>query len=76
MPSTANDEKISRIVPFLKRGTIVTIQRNLADYIVTEYGIAKLKGKSIRQRAKELIGIAHPKFREELESEAKRHYWP
>ena len=53
----------------------MTIQRNMADGIVTEYGIARLKGKSVRQRAEALISIAHPDFRAELEEEAKRLYW-
>ncbi len=73
----AEDGKVvSRIVPQLEPGTVVTIPRVLADYIVTEYGIARLKGKTQRQRAKELISIAHPDFRSELEKEAKRLYWP
>jgi acyl-CoA hydrolase len=50
--------------------TAVTIQRNCADYVVTEYGIAHLWGKSVRQRAQELIAIAHPDFRAELRKEA------
>ncbi len=76
MPSTAQDGKISRIVPTLPQGTVVTIQRNLADNIVTEYGIARLKGKTLRQRAQELINVAHPDFREELKKEAAKLYWP
>jgi acyl-CoA hydrolase len=54
----------------------VTIQRNCADYVVTEYGIAHIKGKSVRQRAEELINIAHPDFRDELKKEARKLYWP
>lgn len=69
IPSTAASDKISRIVPFLKQGAAVTTSRNDADYIVTEYGIAHLRGLSLRERGKELIKIAHPKFREELEKE-------
>lgn len=76
LPSTAKNGTVSRIVPFLPPGTIVTIQRNCADYIVTEYGIAHLKGKTRRQRAEELIAIAHPDFRSELGKEARKLFWP
>jgi 4-hydroxybutyrate CoA-transferase len=54
----------------------VGIPQPLADYVVTEYGIAKLKGKTLRQRANELIAIAHPDFRVELRNEAQKLYWP
>jgi 4-hydroxybutyrate CoA-transferase len=57
-------------------GTSVTLQRNSADYIVTEYGVAKLSGKTIRERAQALIGIAHPDFRDELKREANKLFWP
>lgn len=63
----------SKIVPFFKPGTIVTTSRNDVDYIVTEYGVAWLRGASIRQRVKELIAIAHPAFREKLLAEAKKY---
>jgi len=76
LQSTANDGKYSRIVPKLEGGTVVTVPRILADCIVTEYGIAMLKGKTQRQRALELINIAHPDFRAGLEKEARRMYWP
>ncbi len=76
LPSTAQDGKVSRIMPCLPEGSTVTIQRNLADYIVTEYGVARLKGKSLRQRAEALISIAHPDFRPELENAAKKRFWP
>ena len=59
--------KTSRIVPRLKEGTIISTPRYDVDYIVTEYGIAELKGKTLSQRAQALISIAHPDFREELE---------
>jgi 4-hydroxybutyrate CoA-transferase len=72
LPSTAQGGKVSRIVPTLPQGTVVTIQRNLADHIVTEYGVAKIKGKTLRQRAQALIDIAHPDFREELGREAAK----
>lgn len=58
---------ISKIVPLLDEGAAVTTSRNDVDYVVTEYGVAKLKGKTLRQRAEALIKIAHPDFREELE---------
>lgn len=64
--STAKNDTISTIVPTFYPGAVVTLSRNNIDYIVTEYGIALMKGQSIRQRAKNLIAIAHPKFREEL----------
>lgn len=64
--STAQGGKKSKIVPGFEAGTIVTCGRCEPDYIVTEYGIAQLKGKCVRQRAKDLIKIAHPGFREEL----------
>ncbi len=76
LPATAKDGTISRIVPQLPHGTVVTIQRGLADCIVTEYGVARLKGKTIRERARALIGIAHPDFRVELTREAERLWWP
>lgn len=75
IPSTARGGTESRIVPLLPQGTIVTIQRNCADYVVTEYGTAHLKGKTVRQRAQELINIAHPDFRAELRSAAQKLYW-
>jgi acyl-CoA hydrolase/RimJ/RimL family protein N-acetyltransferase len=69
--STADDGKISRIVPFLKEGAGVTLNRGDIHYVVTEYGIAYLHGKNVRERAMELISIAHPKFRPSLIEEAK-----
>ncbi|QQK75315.1 acetyl-CoA hydrolase/transferase family protein [Salicibibacter cibarius] len=71
LASTTRDEKISRIRPSLTPGSAVTTSKNDVHYIVTEYGAVNLKGKSISERAKLLIGIAHPKFREELTHEAK-----
>lgn len=67
-------QRVSRIVPGLPPGTVVTSPRAFVHYVATEYGIAKLKGKSIRERANELIAIAHPDFRNELRAEAKRMY--
>jgi len=74
--STAGGGSLSSIVPQLKPGTIVSVPRNLADIVITEHGIAKLRGKTQRQRAHELISIAHPDFRADLEKEAKKLFWP
>jgi acetyl-CoA hydrolase len=74
LPSTAmmrNGDMISRIVTMLKHGAGVVTSRNHIRYVVTEYGIASLYGKTIRQRAQELINIAHPDFRDQLTHEAK-----
>jgi 4-hydroxybutyrate CoA-transferase len=76
LPSTAQDGKVSRIMPTLPEGTSVTIQRNCADYVVTEYGIAQLKGRTLRQRANELVSIAHPDFRSELLKTAQKTLFP
>ena len=66
LPSTAKDDTISRIVPVLSPGTHVTTSKNDINYVITEFGVAQLRGKSAGQRARELIGIAHPNFRVEL----------
>ncbi len=71
MPSTAKDGKVSRIVPHLTEGAGVVTTRGDVHYVVTEYGIAYLHGKSIRERVLGLINIAHPKFRNELIQAAK-----
>jgi 4-hydroxybutyrate CoA-transferase len=76
IPSTAQGGKVSRIVPQLEPGTIVSTPRTLADIVVTEYGVARLRGKTQRERALELIGVAHPDFRSELEKAARKLYWP
>jgi acyl-CoA hydrolase len=75
-PATAlvKGRRISRIVPMLEPGSVVTAQRAFVDFVVTEYGIAPLKGKTLKQRAAALIEVAHPDFREELRKEAKRIY--
>jgi acyl-CoA hydrolase len=70
--STIKNDTISRIGATLPTGSIVSTSKNDVDYIVTEYGIAKLRGKTVSQRTKALINIAHPKFREELTREAKK----
>ena len=62
------------IVPFLDKGAEVTTSRNDVNYVITEYGIAQLRGKNLRQRAEALIEIAHPDFRDELRDELRRRY--
>lgn len=74
LPSTTKDFKISRIVPALKPGAGVVTSRGDVHYIVTEYGIAHLYGKTIRQRVNALINIAHPDFREELARYARDNF--
>ena len=73
MPSTVKG-KISKIVPLLDEGAAVTTSRNDVDYIVTEYGVAALKGQTLRQRARNLIEIAHPDFRDELKAEYEKRF--
>lgn len=72
LPSTAKNDTISRIVLSLSPGTHVSTSKNDINYVVTEFGVAQLRGKSAKQRARELIGIAHPKFRAELTEQAKK----
>ena len=72
LPSTAKDGTVSRIVPRLSDGAGVVTTRGDVHYVVTEYGVAYLHGKSLRERAVALIQIAHPKFREQLLAEAKK----
>jgi len=72
LQSTTRDEEASRVVPALKEGAGVTLTRGDIHYVVTEYGIAHLHGKNIRERAMSLIAIAHPKFRPWLIEEAKK----
>jgi len=74
LPSTTKDLRISRIVPTLKSGAGVVTSRGDVHYVVTEFGVANLFGKTIQERAKALISIAHPKFREELTEFAKKIY--
>jgi len=73
LESTAENGKASRIMPTLPKGAGVTLNRGDVHYVVTEYGVAYLHGKNIRERAMELISIAHPKFRPMLIEEAKKH---
>jgi 4-hydroxybutyrate CoA-transferase len=75
LSSTAKGGTVSRIAPMLTPGAGVVTSRGLVRYVVTEYGIAYLHGKSIRERAKALIEIAHPKFREELYEYCEKTKW-
>ncbi|WP_298433303.1 acetyl-CoA hydrolase/transferase C-terminal domain-containing protein, partial [Geobacter sp.] len=70
--ATAKNGTVSSIVPTLKPGAVVTTNKNDVDYVVTEFGVAKLRGQTARQRAMNLINIAHPDFREELAAAARR----
>ncbi|WP_373820589.1 acetyl-CoA hydrolase/transferase family protein, partial [Porphyromonas loveana] len=74
IPSTAKKGTESRIVPLLKEGTCVTTGRNEVDYVVTEYGVARLRGATLRKRAEALTAIAHPDFRPALEAEVRRRF--
>lgn len=69
-PVTGEREEKSKIVPFLKPGAIVTLSRNDVDMVVTEYGIAHLRGTNVRERIERLVAIAHPDFRDEILKEA------
>lgn len=75
LPSVTSDGKISRIVPLMEEGSFITSPRQFTDYVVTEYGVARLFGKTQRRRAEELIAIAHPDFRSELEKAVKKVFW-
>jgi acyl-CoA hydrolase len=75
LASTAKDGKLSRIVPALSPGAGVVTTRGLVRYVATEFGVANLHGKSIRERAKALIEIAHPKFRDELYQYCEKTKW-
>ncbi len=70
--STAKNDTITRIVPMLNEGAGVVTTRNDVHYVVTEYGVASLYGRSVRKRAQALINIAHPKFKEELTAAARK----
>jgi acyl-CoA hydrolase len=76
VPATAKNDSISRIAATLSPGTHVSTSKNDINYVVTEFGVAQLRGKSIKQRAREMISIAHPNFRAELTEAAKKMgYW-
>ena len=71
---TGSSTRLSRIVPTLGAGAAVTVPRTYVDYVVTEFGIAELRGKTLQERAAAMVDISHPDFREELRSEARRLY--
>lgn len=73
LKSTAKGGTISTIQPILNPGGVVTMSRNNIDYIITEYGIAYMKGRTIRERVNNLIGVAHPDFRKQLKEDAKKY---
>lgn len=75
LPSTAKGESISRIVPCLKEGAGVVTSRGDVHYVVTEFGVAYLHGKTIRERCKALIEVAHPAFRDSLTAFARNRKW-
>ena len=75
LPSTAKGGTVSRIVPRLSTGQAVTTLKNTVDKVVTEQGVAELRGRTVRERTHALIGIADPAFREELEREARALGW-
>ena len=72
LPSTAKNDTLTRIVPTLTPGTHVTTGKNDINYVVTEFGVAQLRGKSAKQRTQEMIAIAHPDFRAELTEAARQ----
>ena len=72
LPSTAKNDSLTRIVPTLSAGTHVTTGKNDINYVVTEFGVAQLRGKSAKQRAQEMIAIAHPDFRAQLTEGARQ----
>ncbi len=76
LPSTAMGGAVSRIVAQMDAGSLVTVPRFYADTVITEYGIARLWGKNHRERAEELIAVAHPEHREELRAQARALWWP
>jgi 4-hydroxybutyrate CoA-transferase len=74
LPATARDGEVSRIVAGLSPGQAVTPSRNDVDFVVTEYGVAALRGRTMRERARALIDIAAPKFRDPLAEECRELY--
>lgn len=75
LPSTAQQGTTSRIVPQLEPGAVVTTLKNTVDKVVTECGVAEMRGRSVRERTHALIGIAHPSFRDQLEAQARALGW-
>jgi acyl-CoA hydrolase len=75
MSSTAKNGTISRISAFLPTGGAVTTSRADVHYVVTEYGIAQLGGRTLRERMRSLVDIAHPNFRDEIEKDCQLYTW-
>ena len=75
LQSTAKGGELSRIVPQLSPGDVVTTVKNTVDMVVTEYGVAELRGRTIRERTTALIAVAHPKFRDELTATAREMHF-
>lgn len=75
LPSTAQGGQVTRIVAQHAPGTIITVPRTAADVVVTEHGVARLRGRTQRERAEALIAIAHPNHRAELRRQARALYW-
>lgn len=75
LPSTAAHGTVSRIVPRLHEGSAVTTLKNTVDKVVTEHGVAELRGRTVRERARALVAIADPAFRDDLEREARALGW-
>jgi acyl-CoA hydrolase len=75
LPSTAAHGTVSRIVPRLSNGQAVTTLKNTVDKVVTEHGVAELRGRTVRERTHALIAIAAPAFRDDLEREARALGW-
>ena len=75
LPSTTARRHGSRIVPRCRRGSVVTTIKNTVDHVVTEHGVAELRGRTIRERTRALIAIADPQFRDELEASARTLGW-
>ena len=72
LPSTKKNGTVSSIEPWMQGGGVVTVQRQTVDYVVTEYGVAPLSGRSVKERVENLLAVAHPDFRRELRKEAER----
>ena len=75
IPSTAKQGTVSKITTALQPGAKVSISRNDIDTVVTEFGVAVLKGKTVPERIREMVRVAHPKFRDELTAEARRLFY-
>lgn len=76
LPSTAMGGAVSRVVTQMEAGSFVTVPRFYADTIITEYGVARLWGKNHRERAEEMIAVAHPDHRDDLRAQARALWWP